>query len=208
MKYVVESTAQTLKGARQAKGVSQRSLSEQTGITQANISKIENGGVDIKISTLIELARALDLEVTLVPRRAVPAVQSLVRISRNPKSPKEISRIIASIEKVGDLLSAAIPNHIAARKISENIREFENFQLQFDEIEKLDRINEQLKMIHRSVKPGPVHSKSQILSARNEVIILMKQLFQIRKKNSHTGSSHTYEAPRPAYTLDEENDNG
>ncbi len=68
-----------LRSARQSKRLSQRALSEKVGVPQSHISKIENGGVDLQTSSLIELARALDLEVQLVPRRLLPAVQALER---------------------------------------------------------------------------------------------------------------------------------
>jgi hypothetical protein len=48
-------------------------------VPQSHISKIESGKVDIKTSSLIELARALDLEIMIVPRRLVPAVEALAR---------------------------------------------------------------------------------------------------------------------------------
>ena len=60
-----------LKAARLAKGLSQRALSEGAGVPQSHISKIERGGVDLRHSSLVEIARALDLEVTLVPAKAL-----------------------------------------------------------------------------------------------------------------------------------------
>lgn len=68
-----------LRNAREKKGLSQRDLSAASGVPQSHISKIEKGGVDMRLSSLTELARALDLEMTLVPRPAVPAVQSIVK---------------------------------------------------------------------------------------------------------------------------------
>jgi HTH-type transcriptional regulator / antitoxin HipB len=68
-----------LKSARQAKRLSQRALAEKVGVPQSHISKIENGGVDLQTSSLIELARALDLEVQLVPRGLLPALQAMQR---------------------------------------------------------------------------------------------------------------------------------
>lgn len=70
--------ARALKAAREAKGLSQRALSERSGLTQAQISKVENAG-DVRLSSLVELARALDLEIALVPRRNMPAVLSITR---------------------------------------------------------------------------------------------------------------------------------
>jgi len=62
MSYVTEDIIRELKQAREAKGLSQRALSQRTHVPQSHISKIESGGTDIRLSSLIELARALDLE--------------------------------------------------------------------------------------------------------------------------------------------------
>ena len=67
-----------LKTARRKKGLSQRALSLKTGIPQSHISKIENGAIDLQTSSLIEIARALDLEPMLVPRPLVNAFQALI----------------------------------------------------------------------------------------------------------------------------------
>jgi HTH-type transcriptional regulator/antitoxin HipB len=69
--------AAALKAARERKGLSQRALAERVGLPQSHVSKIENAAVDLQTTNLIEIARALDLEVTLVPRSLLPAVQSL-----------------------------------------------------------------------------------------------------------------------------------
>ncbi len=79
MPYVTDDIARTLKEARRNKGLSQRALSQKTGVPQSHISKIESGAVDLRLTSLIELARALDLDLVLVPRHALPAVQSIVR---------------------------------------------------------------------------------------------------------------------------------
>ena len=70
--------ATTLKSARKAKGLSQRALGRLADVPQGHISKIENGAVDLRVSSLVELARVLDLELTLVPRHRLPAVNSIV----------------------------------------------------------------------------------------------------------------------------------
>lgn len=79
MVYSTGNMARELKAARLAKGLSQRALSERAGVPQSHISKIERGGVDLRHSSLVEIARALDLEVTLVPRRHLAAVRSITR---------------------------------------------------------------------------------------------------------------------------------
>ncbi|WP_026381951.1 helix-turn-helix domain-containing protein [Afifella pfennigii] len=69
---------EALKKGRDAKGLSQRALSARTGVPQSHISKIETGSADLRVSSLIALARALDLELRLVPRRAIAAVDSVI----------------------------------------------------------------------------------------------------------------------------------
>ncbi len=88
MAYNTEQIAQALKDARQTKGLSQRALSARSGVPQSHISKIENGAVDLRVSSLVELARVLDLDLALVPRKAMPAVQSIVRSSAANNRPE------------------------------------------------------------------------------------------------------------------------
>jgi DNA-binding XRE family transcriptional regulator len=79
MTYTAEEMARTLRAARLAKGLSQRELSGMAGVPQGHISRIESGAIDLRLSSLIGLARALDLEPMLVPRRTIPAVLSIIR---------------------------------------------------------------------------------------------------------------------------------
>lgn len=79
MAYENEHIAALLKEARENKGLSQRELAKRSGVPQSHISKIEAGAVDLRVSSLSALARALDLELVLVPRKAMPAVNSIVR---------------------------------------------------------------------------------------------------------------------------------
>jgi len=67
-----------LKAARQKKKFSQRILSTKTGVPQSHISKIENGATDLQTSSLIEISRALDLELMLVPRDLALTFQALL----------------------------------------------------------------------------------------------------------------------------------
>ena len=79
MPYTIEHTAGALKNARQAQGLTQRALGRKAAVPQSHISRIENGLVDLRLSSLVELARVLHLELMLVPRTTVPVVQSIIR---------------------------------------------------------------------------------------------------------------------------------
>ena len=71
--------ATQLATARRAKKLSQQALGRKTGLPQSHISKIERGKVDVGLATLIQMLRVLDLEIMLIPRQLVPAVQSIQR---------------------------------------------------------------------------------------------------------------------------------
>src|SRR5262245_32960097 len=79
MDYIGQHIVAALKAAREKKELSQRALSAQAGVPQRPISRIERGAVDLQLSSLIELARVLDLEIMMVPRKLVPAVRAIVR---------------------------------------------------------------------------------------------------------------------------------
>lgn len=76
--YSTEQLAQQLKAQRENRGLSQRALSRIAGVPQSHISKIENNAVDLRLSSFVAIARALDLDLMLVPKKALPAVQSIV----------------------------------------------------------------------------------------------------------------------------------
>jgi transcriptional regulator with XRE-family HTH domain len=77
MIYCIQDIAADIKAAREKKGLSQRELGARVGAPQSHISKIENGKVDLQTSSLIQIARALDLELVLVPPKFIPAIQAL-----------------------------------------------------------------------------------------------------------------------------------
>lgn len=65
--------------ARREAKVSQRALGTKIGLAQSHVSKIERGAVDPQLSNLLEIARALGLELMLVPKRLLPTVRALAR---------------------------------------------------------------------------------------------------------------------------------
>ena len=81
MTYLNEQILKGLREARQRKGLSQRELSARSGVPQSHISRIEQGNVDLRVSSLVALARVLELELELVPKKSVPAIKSIVRSS-------------------------------------------------------------------------------------------------------------------------------
>ncbi len=75
-----------IKQARARRGWGQRQLGAAVGLPQPHISAIESGEVVPRFDTLLDLVRVLDLDLLLVPRPLVPAVQSLIRAQKEPES--------------------------------------------------------------------------------------------------------------------------
>ena len=84
MAYQSENLIAQVREVREASGVSQRALSERAGLTQSHISQIESGKMEPGLSSFIDLTRALDLEVMLVPKKLVSAVLGLVKAQATP----------------------------------------------------------------------------------------------------------------------------
>ncbi|MDE0422960.1 MAG: helix-turn-helix transcriptional regulator [Gammaproteobacteria bacterium] len=68
-----------LRNARKARRMSQREMERRTGIHQARLSRIEKGQVEPKLSEAVQMARAVELDFVLAPRRALLAVLGVIR---------------------------------------------------------------------------------------------------------------------------------
>lgn len=108
--YAVKQLAQTLTDARLAHGLSQRELAERAGLGQSRLALIEAGRVDLRTSTLVQLARALDFDLVLAPRQVLPAVQSLA--GGHPKRSQDAER--RSVRGTPIRVLRHIQQHLAA----------------------------------------------------------------------------------------------
>lgn len=67
-----------LEAARESAGLTQAELAQKAGTSRVTVGRIE-AGFDPKLSTVYELARALGLELTLVPKSLAGEVQAFLR---------------------------------------------------------------------------------------------------------------------------------
>jgi len=77
-KYSVNDIIIHLREARESQGLSQVELGKRLGVTQSQVTRIERGTSDIRLSTLVETAHALGLEPVLIPKPLLPAVRHLL----------------------------------------------------------------------------------------------------------------------------------
>ncbi|NDW07702.1 helix-turn-helix domain-containing protein [Jiella pacifica] len=207
MKHASEDIIEALKNARKARGLSQRALSERTGVPQSHISKIEQGNADIRLSSLIELARALELELKLVPRKALPAVESVVRTVSPPQATtsadtsKDVRRALDIIAQ----LRSTFPDLSGLRTLQEGLQIASH-------VKDLTRYQEQIRSITKPIRD--IQKQTAQLKKRNDEITLpastLREITQTadvaRQLRSHLANSPqlTPSKPRPAYRLDDD----
>jgi len=68
-----------LKAARKGLGLTQEQVADMAGISRPRFREIEAGSAAARTTTLINIARALGLELMLIPQAMVPAVGALLR---------------------------------------------------------------------------------------------------------------------------------
>lgn len=196
MSYAIEDIAQTLRSAREASGLSQRELSARSGVPQGHISKIENGTVDLRLSSLIELARVLDLELTLVPRKALPAVQAIVRSAAGDAGSGDVQRRAdRELTQLKNIIST-LPKQALSPNESEQyarlLRELEHFRLSKSDLETIRNAT----FVIKSLKAEP--------DSWNAIRQSLKEIQRLRNFIAHGRGDRGGEAVRPAYSLDED----
>nr|WP_164924068.1 helix-turn-helix transcriptional regulator [Sinorhizobium fredii] len=81
-----------LKKARLASAMTQEQVSDLAGISRPRYRDIETGIAAARATTLMNIARALGLEMMLIPQSMVPAVEALLRPHDDDDLPAFISR--------------------------------------------------------------------------------------------------------------------
>jgi transcriptional regulator with XRE-family HTH domain len=198
MSYATAHIASTLKNAREAKGLSQRALSKLAGVPQSHISKIENGAVDLRLSSLVELARVLDLELTFVPRKSVPAVRSIVRtgeaartdVQRSTGTVSELKRLQSSI----DAMKQAFGATTELAQIQRQLRDLQHLTIPMPELDRLREINRSVQALKELGNTDAIRKTlSEIQSLRNAIA-------------HSTSRIRPIETVRPVYSLEEDDD--
>lgn len=198
MAYPTEQIATNLRAAREVKGFSQRTLSELVDVPQSHISKIENGGVDLRLSSLVEIARALDLEVVLVPRKNLSAVNTITRQSRSAagnmettaRVSKELKRLLSTTKRITGQHSA--PRQVA--QLKRRVRDLSLLEIPNSAVDDVKQINEALEAYANEPENDIAlnHALHLLQAFRNMIV-------HIQADRSEG------EEIRPAYSLDESN---
>lgn len=82
-----------LKQARLTASLTQEQVADMAGISRPRYRDIEKGAAAARATTLINISRALGLEMMLIPQSMVPAVRSLLRPHDDDDLPAFISQL-------------------------------------------------------------------------------------------------------------------
>ena len=191
MSYATEKIAETLRKAREQKGLSQRALSARAGVPQSHISKIENNAVDLRISSLTAIAHALDIELALVPRKAVPAVKSVTRsVGFSPIIDPTIGKEFRKIEKTLNSFKVQPLKIEGLDRLQRTFRELNQFQNLVKAADPLRDIRESLEGI-------------KAIGDNDAIKRAIDQMSTLRNTLAHSQSTDENERPtRPAYRLE------
>ena len=189
MTHARERIAAALKQARQQRGLSQRELSVRAGVPQSHISKIENSEVDLRLSSLDAITRALSLEFVLVPHRAMPAVKSVAQAAVQPVVDPAISKELRKIE------AALIPfdEHAALRSFQNSLKNLSQFR-------HLLKTVAPLRELRATLQGGAPDSIEALRQAADQLRVIQATLASGQKVPGDP------ERPRPAYRLEEGDD--
>ncbi len=77
--------------ARRERGLSQAELARRLGMSGPHLSRIEHGA-DLRVSTLLDLARELKLEPVLVPKQRLATVRALLVAEVEDDAPERPER--------------------------------------------------------------------------------------------------------------------
>jgi transcriptional regulator with XRE-family HTH domain len=194
MGYKSEDLIQQIRGRRADAGISQRALAARSGLTQAHISQIETGTLEPGLSSFIDMARALDLEIMLVPKKFLPAVQGILhQTSTDQSTPQE--------------------GEAALREIARGERLVIKQKQLYGSSADLDRIADALRFLRHAplrkpdlqIVTGAINKLRRYQASQQSkeiVAALATELHQLRNRLVHNPS----EAPRPAYAIDDEDD--
>ena len=165
---------------------------------QSHISKIERGAVDLQLSSLIELARVLDLDIMSVPAKTgsrSPGRRSEARTIVPSRQSEKTQRAVNELKRIQDTaqrLDFADKDIKQWQRFQQTVNDFANLRLNGKDIQQIHTISETL----RKLKKGP--------KAYEEFLNTVNKLHRLRSTLAHRPSDLiSLPAVRPAYTLDE-----
>ncbi|MCP3392079.1 helix-turn-helix transcriptional regulator [Bradyrhizobium sp. CCGB12] len=190
MGYPSQDLIRSVQAKRTQERMSQRALAVRSGLTQAHISQIETGRLEPGLSSFIQMVRALDLEIVLVPKKLLPAVEAVLRSNTNDFSLEEgPSNLFAKAERIVSGQRKRHGSSAALDRIAEYLRFLKQVHLSKADLTVVNDVVDTLRGYRAEPIPNSVLETSAgvLQGLRNRI-------------------AHPVETPRPAYALDDEDD--
>ncbi|ORE97077.1 helix-turn-helix transcriptional regulator [Aurantimonas sp. 22II-16-19i] len=191
MAYQSESLIAHAREVREASDMSQRALSERAGLTQSHISQIESGKMEPGLSSFIDMTRALDLELMLVPKKLVPAVRGLIKAQATPdmhiRTGHPDNKRFARAERLVKKMKQLDGSSADLDRIEETLRFLRRVNLSDQEMQLVRELIVRLERYQANAQADPV------------VRDIAQSLQRLRNSIAHASPSE----PRPAYLLDD-----
>jgi transcriptional regulator with XRE-family HTH domain len=200
--------SEMLISARRRAGLSQRALGAKVGVAQSHISKIERAAIDPQVSSLMELARALGLELMLVPAQLVPAVQALGReATPDPRrTPSTIDHDLNRLSRQAQELTKRFPETRVLFDIAATANEMRIARLDTSTAHEarplIDAATTILKGLRGSRDHLPVEHTAVDANAEQALISTERAMRNLRNAWTHRDASFPQ---APAYRLDDSN---
>nr|WP_247750819.1 MULTISPECIES: helix-turn-helix transcriptional regulator [unclassified Rhizobium] len=192
--YKTEHITQQLRAAREAQKVSQRELSARSGLTQSHISQIERGTMEPGLGSLVDVARALDLEIVLAPKKLMPAIRNILDSSStsNDVLTSDQRKLVAHLERWLAQFGYGAGTRADADIFKDSLALLRHLPLTPDELDMLKRAADRLET-----------SRADKMS-RQEMGAIAREIRQLRNAAVHRDRDDA--VPRSAYALDEDDD--
>lgn len=194
MTYKTEHITQQLRAAREGQKVSQRELSARSGLTQSHISQIERGTMEPGLGSLVDVARALDLEIVLAPKKLMPAIRNILDSSStsNDVLTSDQRKLVARLERWLAQFGYGAGTRADADIFKDSLALLRHLPLTPDELDMLKRAADRLET-----------SRADKMS-RQEMGAIAREIRQLRNAAVHRDRDDA--VPRSAYALDEDDD--
>ncbi len=194
MAYKTEHITQQLRTTREARKMSQRELSARSGLTQSHISQIERGTMEPGLSSLVDVARSLDLEIVLAPKKLMPAIRNILdsTSTSNDIVPSDQRKLVGRLERWFAQHRGVLGNAIDADAFKNSLALLRHLPLSNEEIDTLKEATAPLARWESDPRSGGELSK---------IVDAVRQL-----RNAAVHRDRDDVVPRSAYALDEEGD--
>lgn len=194
----IDEIAASIRAARQAKALTQKELGQRVGLPQSHISKIEKGVVDLQLSSLVEIARALDLELKLVPRKALAAVEGAVRAHGTTVETSRALNLLNEQAQLAERIKDSFPDLSQIQGFQNAIRNIPKLQFEAAQLKALDEALRPAKRLKSLL--GKQEDAAKVARLLEEAISSLKHF---RNNQVHTPLIET-RSQLPAYRLEED----